>query len=166
MKYFITEYKTQEAKNDLHSLGLFCYSLRSAENNWGEISTIEEHVLINRYGSIITDEEIKLGTHYPENFLDFLEFSSHNTKVNSLCDLKNGLEDYGILDLSEKEVIDTEYNKLFSKTKDFTESIEKTSQEKFNSIIEYYNSLDDFHLIDNGGHIYQLIHIIKENSVG
>lgn len=166
MRYFITEYKTQEAKNNLHSLGLFCYSLRSSENNWSEIATIEEYVLINRYGSIITDEEIKLGTHYPDNFLDFLEFSSHNTKVNSLCDLKNELEDYGILDLSEKEAIDTEYNKLFSISKDFNESAEKTSQEKFSSIMEYYNSLDDIQLIDNSGHIYQIIHIIKENSIG
>ncbi len=161
MKYFITEYRTQEAKNDLRSLGLFCYSLRSSENNWGEIATIEDHVLINRYGSIITDEEIKLGTHYPENFLGFLEFSSHNTKVNSLCDLKDGLEDYGILDLSENEIINTEYNKLFPTSTDI-----KESNEKFNSIIEHYNSLDDFHLIENGGHIYQLIHISKENQVG
>lgn len=166
MKYFITEYKSQETKDDLRLLGLFCYSLRSSENNWGEIATIEEHVLINRYGSIITDEEIKLGTHYPENFIDFLEFSSHNTKVNSLCDLKDGLEDYGILDLSENEVIDTEFNKIFSVFKESTESVEKTSQEKFNFIIEHYNSLEDFKLINNGGHIYQLIHIIKENPVG
>lgn len=162
MKYFITEYKTQEAKNDLRLLGLFCYSLRSSETNWSEIETIEEHVLINLYGSIITDEEIKLGEHYPDNFLDFLEFSSHNTKVNSLCDLKNGIEDYGILDLSESDLIDKEYQKLFSLSNDFTE---KTSKEKFNSIIEYYNSLDDFSLINNGGQIYQLIHLIKENVI-
>lgn len=166
MKYFITEYKSQEAKDNLRLLGLFCYSLRSSENNWSEIATIEEHVLINRYGSIITDEEIKLGTHYPENFIDFLEFSLQNTKVNSLCDLKNGLEDYGILDLSEIEVIDTEFNKIISISKSSTESGEKTSQEKFDYIIEHYNSLEDFKLINNGGHIYQLIHIIKDNPVG
>ena len=70
------------------------------------------------------------------------------------------------MDLSEKEAIDTEYNKLFSISKDFNESAEKTSQEKFSSIMEYYNSLDDIQLIDNSGHIYQIIHIIKENSIG
>lgn len=158
MKYFITEYKSQEAKTNLRSLGLFCYSLRSSENNWNEIATIENYVLINRYGSIITNEEIKLGTHYPRNFLDFLEFSSQNIKVNSLCELKTELEDYGMLDLSEDNIINIEYNELFA-----DEKVEKDLQEKRNSIIEYYQCSDDFQLIDNGGHNYQLIHIIKDN---
>lgn len=162
MKYFITEYKNQEAKDSLRSLGLFCYSLRSADNNWGEIASIEEHVLANLYGSIITNEEIKLGSQYPDNFIDFDEFALKNKKVNSLCDLKDNLEDYGTLDLSNDDNLNNEFSYLFSSCENFEELNKMTPKEKFDFFMEHYNNVNDYELIDLGGHIYQLIHINNE----
>lgn len=162
MKYFITEYKNQEAKDSLRSLGLFCYSLRSDDNNWGEIASIEEHVLANLYGSIITNEEIKLGSQYPDNFIDFNEFALKNKKVNSLCDLKDNLEDYGTLDLSNDDNLNNEFSYLFSSCENFEELNKMSSKEKFNFFMEHYKNVNDYELIDLGGHIYQLIHINNE----
>ena len=162
MKYFITEYKNQEAKDSLRSLGLFCYSLRSDDNNWGEIASIEEHVLANLYGSIITNEEIKLGSQYPDNFTDFNEFALKNKKVNSLCDLKDNLEDYGTLDLSNDDNLNNEFSYLFSSCENFEELNKMSSKEKFDFFMEHYKNVNDYELIDLGGHIYQLIHINNE----
>lgn len=162
MKYFITEYKNQEAKDSLRSLGLFCYSLRSDDNNWGEIASIEEHVLANLYGSIITNEEIKLGSQYPDNFIDFNEFALKNKKVNSLCDLKDNLEDYGTLDLSNDDNLNNEFSYLFSSCENFEELNKMSSKEKFDFFMEHYKNVNDYELIDFGGHIYQLIHINNE----
>ena len=162
MKYFITEYKKQEAKDSLRSLGLFCYSLRSDDNNWGEIASIEEHVLANLYGSIITNEEIKLGSQYPDNFIDFNEFALKNKKVNSLCDLKDNLEDYGTLDLSNDDNLNNEFSYLFSSCENFEELNKMSSKEKFDFFMEHYKNVNDYELIDFGGHIYQLIHINNE----
>lgn len=159
MRYFITDYKNQEAKDDLRSLGLYCYSLRSTDNNWGEIATIENHVLINRYGSIITDEEIILGEKYPDDFINFDEFSLKNKKVNSICDLKDGLEDYGIIDLSDDKNIENEFMSLFEMCENFEELNKMSSKEKYDYFIEHYNSVNDYKLVHNGGHIYQLFHI-------
>ena len=162
MKYFITEYKNQEAKDSLRSLGLFCYSLRSDDNNWGEIASIEEHVLANLYGSIITNEEIKLGSQYPDNFIDFNEFALKNKKVNSLCDLKDNLEDYGTLDLSNDDNLNNEFSYLFSSCENFEELNKMSLKEKFDFFMEHYKNVNDYELIDLGGHIYQLIHINNE----
>lgn len=162
MRYFITDYKNQDTKNDLHSLGLYCYSLRSSDDNWGEIATIENHVLINRYGSIITDEEIILGDKYPDDFIDFEDFALKNKKVNSISDLKDGLEDYGIIDLSDDKNINDEFASLFEVCENFQELDKMTLKQKYNYFIEHYNSVNDYKLIHNGGHIYQLFHINKE----
>lgn len=164
MKYFITEYKNEEAKKDLNSLGLFCYSLRSRDNSWSEIDTIEEHIIINLYGSIITNEEIKLGKNYPDNFIDFKEFSLNNTKVNSICELKDGLEDYGIIDLSDEENINNEFASLFEMCENFEELDKMGLKEKFDYYIEHYNSVSDYKLVDNGGHTYQLFHISETKT--
>ena len=162
MKYFITDYKNQETKDALRSLGLYCYSLRSTDNNWGEIATIENHVLINRYGSIITNEEIILGNSYPDDFIDFNDFSLKNKKVNSISDLKDEIEDYGIINLSDNENIDVEFASLFESCENFEELNKMSFKEKYNYFIEHYNSVNDYSLIHNGGHIYQLFHINKE----
>lgn len=159
MRYFITDYKNQDTKNDLRSLGLYCYSLRSADDNWSEIATIENHVLINRYGSIITDEEIKLGDKYPDDFIDFNEFSLKHKKVDSICKLKDGLEDYGIIDLSDNENIENEFTSLFEMSENFEYLDKMSPSEKFDYFIKHYSSVNDYKLIHNGGHIYQLFHI-------
>jgi len=164
MKYFITDYKNQEARDGFRSLGLYCYSLRSADNNWGEIATIENHVLINRYGSIITNKEIILGDKYPDDFIDFDEFALKNTKVNSICDLRSGLEDFGIIDLSSDEKINDEFRFLFEDTENFEKLNQMTSKEKFDYFIEHYNIVNDYELIDKGGHVYQLFHITEEKQ--
>lgn len=162
MRYFITDYRNEQAKEDIRSLGLYCYSLRSADNNWGEIATIENHVLINRYGSIITDEEIFLGDTYPNDFIDFNEFAMKNKKVGSITDLREDLEDYGIIDLSDDKEIENEFISLFESSDDFEELDKMSSEEKYNYIIEHYNSVNDYELILNSGHIYQLFHINKD----
>ena len=164
MKYFITDYKNEESKKSLRSIGLYCYSLRSADDDWGKIASIENHVLVNLYGSIITNEEIKLGSHYPNDFIDFEEFSLKNKKVNSLCELRNDLEDYGVIDLSDEENINNEFYALFEPCENFEELNKMGILEKYNFFINHYKTVSDYELIDLGGHIYQLIHINKDKK--
>ena len=153
MLYFITEYKNQEARDTLRDLGLYCYSLRSSEDDWQEISTIENLVLVNRYGSIITNEEIILGEQYPQDFLDFSLFSLKNTKVNSISDLLENLEELGNLDLSSDEKIMQELQNF--KKVDLKKVQSLNYNEKLNFIIEKYKKDFNTYLISNGNHIYQ-----------
>ena len=162
MRYFITDYKNKEARESLKSLGLFCYSLRSEDNNWSEIATIENHVLVNLYGSIITNKELPIEKNYPNNFIDFKTFALENKKVNSLSELNNKLEEYGIIDLSNDENINDEFTYLFSSCENFKELKKMSPKEKYKYFIEHYKMVDDYELIDLGGHIYRLIHIKKE----
>ena len=164
MKYFITEYKNQEARDTLHSLGLFCYSLRSAEDNWGKIETIENYVLMNRYGTIITNEDLKLGNKYPDDFLIFDEFALENTKVNSIDELKEEISDYGVVDLSDDENIENEFASLFENCENFEELNGMSIKDKFNYFINHYDNVNDYVLVDNGNHIFQLIHIDLEKN--
>ncbi len=164
MKYFISDFKDQRAKDDLRSLGLFCYSLRSSEDNWGEIATIENHVLVNRYGSIITNQEISLGNQYPDNFLDFQEFSLSNEQVNSICELDSHLEDCGIIDLSNDENIELEFSSLFSELENYEELSKMNCKEKFDYYLAYYDKISDYQLVNKSGHLYQLFHILKEDK--
>lgn len=164
MKYFITEYKNQEARDTLHSLGLFCYSLRSADDNWGKIETIENYVLINRYGTIITTENLKLGDKYPDDFIDFDEFALENTKVSSINELKEEISDYGVVDLSNDENIENEFASLFEHCDNYEELNKMPTKDKFNYFIEHYDNVNDYVLVANGNHIYQLLHIDLEKN--
>lgn len=161
MRYFITNYQNQTAKDDLHSLGLFCYSLRSADDDWSEIATIEEYVLVNRYGSIITNEAIHFQKQYPDNFIDFKEFELENQRVSSICDLKDGLKKGETIDLSSKENIDQKFNQLFDVECNPDEYEKKDTTDKLMDIIQYYSHDKNYHLLNKGGNVYQLYHLEK-----
>lgn len=86
MKFLITNHKNIEEKEKIHKKGLFCYDLRSSD--FGEnIATIEKNVLVNRIGSIITNEKISLEDKPPNNFIDYETFVSNNTEVDSIEEL-------------------------------------------------------------------------------
>ena len=53
MLYFITDYKNKIEKYELEKLGVFCYDLRHSKESWNDITTIENNVLIDRYGCLI-----------------------------------------------------------------------------------------------------------------
>jgi len=164
MRYFVTEFKNREAREDLKNLGLYCYSLRSKENDWGEIATIENNVLINLYGSIITDEEIKLGDKYPDDFISFDTFAKENTQVPSLCDLKENLKEEKIIDLSTEDKILNEFDDMFELEDNFEQLDELSINEKLNYILRYYKLKENHWLITNGGRIYTLYTLKEDNN--
>lgn len=89
MKYLVTSYKDNAEKQKIESKGLYCYDLRHSDEG-GEIATIEKSVLVNRIGSIITDEELKFGNKkYYNNFIDFEEFASRNKQVDTIEELQD-----------------------------------------------------------------------------
>lgn len=89
MKYLVTSYKDNVEKQEIESKGLYCYDLRHSDEV-GEIATIEKRVLVNRIGSIITDKELKFGNKkYPDDFIDFEEFSANNTEVYTIEELQD-----------------------------------------------------------------------------
>lgn len=87
MKYFIlNRYLTKEEKQNYKKNNLFCYDLR-AGNNIEVIKTIEDIVIFNRYGSIITNEKLNIQELYPDDFIDFEEFVLNNTEVSNVEEL-------------------------------------------------------------------------------
>ncbi len=58
MKFMITETQNNEEKMTIRNKGLYCYDLRLSDEG-DKIETVERSVLVNRAGSIITDEPIK-----------------------------------------------------------------------------------------------------------
>lgn len=84
MKYVITEHKSNEEKNEIQKQGLYCYDLRMSDEQT-EIATIEKSVLVNRVGSVITDEPINFGKN---DFIDYKQFIKSNESVN-LGELKD-----------------------------------------------------------------------------
>ena len=85
MNYLITGYKTNSEKQEIQDLGLYCYDLRHGDD--GDISTIEKSVLVNRAGSIITDEELKFGKTPATDMIYFDEFTENNNEVDTLEEL-------------------------------------------------------------------------------
>lgn len=86
MNYLITNHKNSEEKQEIMNKGLFCYDLRHSDDG-SEIATIEKSVLVNRVGSIITDEELKFGNKAYNDFIGFEEFSARNNEVDTLEEL-------------------------------------------------------------------------------
>lgn len=60
MKYLEMSYLETKERKELEEKGLYCYDLRHSDLG-GEIACIEKDVLVNRAGSMVTDEEIQLG---------------------------------------------------------------------------------------------------------
>lgn len=85
MKFLITGYKDKQEKEDIKKQGLYCYDLRHSDDGT-EIATIEKSVLVNRIGSIITDKELAFDTY---DFIDFEEYSSENTQIDTIEQLLN-----------------------------------------------------------------------------
>lgn len=164
MKYYITNYMNQEARTDLKHLGLYCYSLRSKEDKWDDIATIENNVLVNLYGSIITNEEIELGRSYPNDFLNFNEFESKNEKVDSIAELRDDLEFVRKVNLSNDEVIEEEFFKTFEDYDNYEELEKLTIKKKFRYIVKHYDMLVDYQLVEMGGHNFELYHIKMDNK--
>ncbi len=86
MKYLETNYLSTQERKELEEKGLYCYDLRHSDFG-GEIACIEKYVLVNRVGSIITDEEIQLGDKYPNDYKDYEEFIKENENANSIEEL-------------------------------------------------------------------------------
>lgn len=163
MRYFVTDFKNREAREDLKGLGLFCYSLRSKDGDWSEIATIENNVLINLYGSIITNQEIKLGDKYPDDFISFDIFAKENTQVSSLCELIDGLVEDKTIDLSTEDKILHEFDSMFEMEENFEEMDGMPLEQKLNYIITHYKNIANVWLINNGSRLYTL-YTLKENE--
>ena len=73
MKYLEMSYLDTKDRKELEEKGLYCYDLRHSDFG-GEIACIEKDVLVNRAGSMVTDEEIQLGNKYPDDYKDYEEF--------------------------------------------------------------------------------------------
>ncbi len=83
MKYLVTSHKDTKEKEKIQKKGLYCYDLRGCDDGVG-IATIEENVLVNRVGSIITNERIE----FQENdFIDYDFFEKVNENVGTVKEL-------------------------------------------------------------------------------
>ena len=163
MRYFVTSFKNKEAREDLKSLGLFCYSLRSKDGDWSTIATIENNVLINLYGSIITNQEIKLGDKYPDDFISFDTFAKENTQVSSVCELIDGLMEDKTIDLSTEDKILHEFDSMFEMAENFEEMDSMPLKQKLDYIINSYKNISNVWLVNNGSRLYTL-YTLKENE--
>lgn len=85
MKYLITDLNKEE-KQQMEELGLYCYDLRDSDFG-NDIASIEKRVVVNRIGSIITNEKIELGDKYPNDFVDFNSFADKNKSVDTVKEL-------------------------------------------------------------------------------
>lgn len=86
MKYLVTHILSKKERQSYESKGLFCYDLRNSDFG-NDIASIEKRVCVNRIGSMVTNKEIKLGDKYPDNFVDYDTFVSHNKSVNEIEEL-------------------------------------------------------------------------------
>lgn len=100
MKYLITHSLSKDEKTDFEKQGLYCYDLRDSDEGNG-IASIEKRVIVNNVGSIITNEEIKLGTKYEESFVDFEKFINSNQSVDIIEELKLQEEPFKFYDNNE-----------------------------------------------------------------
>ena len=95
MKYLETHILSRDEREIYERKGLYCFDLRDSDFG-GEIASIEKRVIVNRIGSMITNEEIKMGNEYPNNYVDYEEFVSKNESVDTidkLLDRTKGKED-------------------------------------------------------------------------
>lgn len=103
MKYLETQYLDNKERKKYEEKGLFCYDLRHSDDS-RRIASIEKRVLVNRCGSIITNEEIPLEDKYSDNYKDYKEFIKDNECVNSVEELLNN-EPFKFYEINEIEKI-------------------------------------------------------------
>lgn len=96
MKYLETHILSEEERQIYEQKGLYCYDLRSSDFG-GDIASIEKRVIVNRIGSMITNEKIEMGDQYPDNYIDYEDFISKNENVSTIEKLKEDkvLLEYG-----------------------------------------------------------------------
>lgn len=86
MKYLETNYLDIKERKGLEEKGLYCYDLRHSD--FGEkIACIEKNVLVNRAGSIVTDEEISLDNKCLNEYMDYEKFIKENKNVGTIEEL-------------------------------------------------------------------------------
>jgi len=83
MKYLVTSHKDIKEKEEIQKQGLYCYDLRGSDDGVG-VATIEKSILVNRVGSIITNEEIKF---QKDDFIDYDFFEKVNENVGTIEEL-------------------------------------------------------------------------------
>lgn len=140
MKYLMASYMNNVEKQEIESKGLYCYDLRHSDEG-GKIATIEKNVLVNRIGSIITNEELKFGNSSYNDFIDFQEFSSKNTEVYTIEQLQ-GKQKEKVNENRYKVIIRkpnlNEHNKNFiQKSK-----LIKTANSDYPYNVQIWNSID------------------------
>ena len=86
IKFLVSGIKSNEEKQKLEELGLYCYDLRDSDDG-RDIASIEKRVVVNRIGTMITDKEIKLGDKYPNDFVDYNTFVEQNIQVDTIKEL-------------------------------------------------------------------------------
>ncbi len=86
MKFLETHHLDTEERKEYEDKGLFCYDLRNSDDGV-ETATIEKSVLVNRCGSMITNEEIPLGDKFPDSCKDYEEFINENEVVSTIEEL-------------------------------------------------------------------------------
>lgn len=84
MKFLITNSLNKKERKEIEEKGLFCYELRDTDLGNG-IATIEDKVLVNNIGSIITNEELMFEN--DKNGIDYIEFIINNKQVESIDEL-------------------------------------------------------------------------------
>lgn len=164
MKYFITEYKNQNEKNELKRLGLYCYDIRQSDSSGGYVG-IEKKVLENKSGSIITDKSIYLTDSYPSNCIDFDIFVSENQDVNSLDELLISKIYLTTLKLDSDKRVDAEFDFLFSDCENYHQINMLPSKEKRDYILDHYEDVGDYDLIDIGNQEYKLYRIDYSKTI-
>jgi hypothetical protein len=98
IKFIVSGIRSNESKQRLEELGLYCYDLRDSDDG-RDIASIEKHVIVNRIGTMITNKKIKLGDKYPNDFVDYNTFVKNNVQVDKIADLlenkKNKINERG-----------------------------------------------------------------------
>lgn len=98
IKFIVSGIRSNESKQRLEELGLYCYDLRDSDDGW-DIASIEKHVIVNRIGTMITNKKIELGDKYPNDFIDYNTFVNDNVQVDKIADLlenkKNKINERG-----------------------------------------------------------------------
>ena len=83
MKYLITHSLNKDERLIYEMSGLFCYELRDSDFG-NDIASIEEKVIVNNVGSLLTDEKIDMGKN---GFVDYNEFCLKNEQVFKIKEL-------------------------------------------------------------------------------
>ena len=86
IKYYITDYLDKDKKQKIIENGLYCYGLRSSED--AIIATIEENVLVNNVGIMITNKKLDFKD---KDYIDFNEFVSkpENIQLSKISNFTN-----------------------------------------------------------------------------